>query len=252
VFNVIASAIPSPESLPRFTWLSGPADKPLTAPDAPAGLESPNLLDIWAMFWSTSAAGEAKRLASRLRFFLRIHPESQATLTFKGSRGSHRQAVHQHATLPLRPFLATIVLSLALVGLAAKALIPSFVDNDAACKVFDDSGNATTDDTDDDGKPAPQTDSTCKCGDFAKAILVTLDLVLPHTLMPVHALAVSDAATEALLPDHFLPNAETGPPVRLCSSPRACLFLSHPPQKSPIVLAAAVPLSRAAQRRNSV
>jgi hypothetical protein len=99
------------------------------------------------------------------------------------------------------------------VGLAAKALVPDLVYDDLACKVFDDPGNATTDDGDDDGKPAPPTDSTYKFGDFAKAILVTVDLALPHSLMPVHALAVSDAATETLLPDHFLPNAETGPPA---------------------------------------
>jgi hypothetical protein len=97
--------------------------------------------------------------------------------------------------------------------LATKAFIPWFVDDDFACKVLDDSGNATTDDTDDNGKPAPDVDSAkCKCPEFAKAILATLDILLPHALMPVHALLACDAATEPLLPDHFLPNAETGPP----------------------------------------
>ena len=136
-------------------------------------------------------------------------------MTFNVSRGSQHKAVHLNATLPLRPVLATILMSLALVGLAAKAIVPGILDGDVACKVFDDSGNATADDTDDDGKPAPPTDSNCKFGDFAKAILVTVDLGLPHSLMPVHGFAASDAVTEPLLPDHFLPNAETGPPAAI-------------------------------------
>jgi len=150
-----------------------------------------------------------------LRLLLRGSPRSQDLLTFIVSLGSHRKAVHKYATLPLRPFIATIVLSLALVAVAAKAIVPGILDDDVACKVFDDSSNATNDDTDDDGKPAPPTDSNCKFGDFAKAILVTVDLGLPHSLMPVHGLAASDAVTEPLLPDHFLPNAETGPPTAI-------------------------------------
>src|SRR5207247_1646229 len=135
-------------------------------------------------------------------------------------------------------FLATIALSLALVGLAAKAIMPGFADDDVACKVLDDSGNATTDDTDDDGKPAPDVGSAKgKCGELAKAILVTLDLLLPHALMPVHALAVCDAATEPLLPDHFLPNAETGPPDGVRSGRLPCPSLSHPPPQPPIIIA---------------
>jgi hypothetical protein len=134
--------------------------------------------------------------------------------------------------------LATIVLSLALVGLASKAFIPSILDDDIVGKVLDDAGNATPDDADSNGKPAPDIDSAkCKCPEFAKALLATLDILLPHALMPVHALLVCDAATEPLLPDHFLPNAETGPPVRLCSSPRSHLFLFHPPPPPPIIIA---------------
>ena len=114
-------------------------------------------------------------------------------LKFNALRGSYQRAVHPDAPLPLRPILATIVLSLTLVGLAAKAITPGIADDDVACKVLDDSGNATIDDTDDDGKPAPDIDSAkCKCSELAKAILVTLDTLLPHTLMPVHGLAVCD------------------------------------------------------------
>jgi hypothetical protein len=148
---------------------------------------------------------------------LRVPPkESQDKLTFIASRGSHRRAVHQHATLPLRPWLAAIALSLAFVGLAAKAIIPDLVYDDLAHLVSADPGSATAcdGDGDDDGKLVPHDGLTMgKFGDFAKAILDTVDLGLPHSLMPVHALAVSDAATEPLLPDHFLPNAETGPPA---------------------------------------
>ncbi len=172
-----------------------------------------NFLAFTAFVCSTSAARRnTARLASRLRFLLRVAPESQGTVTFNVSRGSHQRAVHQRGTVPSRPFFATIVLSLALVGLAAKSFIPGIV-GDFACRVAADSGSATTDDNDDDGKPSPDNDSTtCKFGDLTKAILVTVDLALPHLLMPVHALAVPDTTTEAVLPDHFLPNAEIGPP----------------------------------------
>src|SRR5436309_9714231 len=108
--------------------------------------------------------------------------------------------------------------------------MPWFADDNVPCKILDNPGNDTTDDTDDDGKPAPDVDSAkCKCAELAKAILVTLDILLPHTLMPVHALAVSDAATEPLLQDHFLPNAETGPPAGMAHG--AITSLSHPPQQ---------------------
>ena len=114
--------------------------------------------------------------------------------------------------------------------------MPGFTDDDVACKVLNDSGNATTDDTDDNGKPPPDVDSAkCKCGELAKATLVTLDTLVLHTLMPVHALAVCDAVTEPLLPDHFLPNAETGPPAGMAQ--RAITSLSRPPQHPPIIIA---------------
>jgi hypothetical protein len=113
----------------------------------------------------------------------------------------------------LCPFLTTTVLFLALLGLTAKACVPA-IDDDVTFLVSLDPGGATTNDSDDDGNPTPDAhSSTCKFGDFANAILLPVDVVLPHTLMPVHALAVCDAATEPLLPRHFLPNAETGPPA---------------------------------------
>lgn len=65
---------------------------------------------------SYSAIGEVKWLASRSRLLLHAFTEVQGTLTFSESRGSHRRAVNQFATLPLRPVLATIVLSLALAA----------------------------------------------------------------------------------------------------------------------------------------
>ena len=154
--------------------------------------------------------------------------ESQDTMTFHASRGSHRRAVHPDATLRVCPLLSAIVLSLALVGLVAKAFIPGYDYDDLTCQASADPGNATNDDTDDDGKPAPQTNSTCKFGDFAKAILVTVDLALLRSLMPVHALAIPDAAITPLLPDHFLPNAETGPPAGIAPVVcRAHFFPSH-------------------------
>ena len=135
-------------------------------------------------------------------------------VVFSALGGSHRRAVHQHATIPLRPWLAAIGLSLAFVGLATKAVIPDLVYDELAYLVSADPGSATTGDGDDDSKLVPHNGSTmCKCGDFAMAILDTVELVLPQSLMPVHALAVTDAATEPLLPDHFLPNAETGTPA---------------------------------------
>jgi len=145
------------------------------------------------------------------------------------------------------------------MGLVAKALTPDFVYDDLACLTTADPGNATTDDTDDDGKPAPQTHSTCRFGDFAKAIHVTGDMALPHSLMLVHALAVSDAAAEPRLPRDFLPNAETGPPagIALGATTASCADwllgtvgtvtrsgrlprppLSHPQQTSRFLLAA--------------
>jgi hypothetical protein len=187
-----------------------------------------------------------------LRFLLRFPPSWQGLLTITAWRGSHRIAGYQHATVPLRPLLTVVVLSFALLGLATKAFIPAIVD-DFWCRASVDPGSATTDDTNDDGKPSPDDDSTtCKFGDFAKAILVTVDLALSHSLIPVHSLVVCDAATEPLLPDHFLPNAETGPPAdiatgattvshsgwllgtvgtvtRSCGSPHASV--SHPQQK---------------------
>jgi hypothetical protein len=126
------------------------------------------------------------------------------------------------------------------VGLTAKAFIPGIVDDDVASNVLDDPGNTTTDDNDDDGKPVPQTDTApCKFvrphAHFVKTFLVTVGLAVPHTLMPVHVLAVSDAATEPLSPDHFLPNAETGPPAGMAQ--RAITSPSHPPQPPPIIIA---------------
>jgi hypothetical protein len=165
-------------------------------------------------------------------------------------------------------------LTLALTGLTTKAIIPGIVDDDLACKAFDDSGNATTDDSDDDGNPAPHDDlTTSKFGAFAEAILVTVDSVLPQTLIPVHALAVCDAATEPLLPDHFLPNAETGPPAGVAHGASTAsrvdwlldtvgtvkrsgrlprLSLSHPQQQPPINFTENGTTPRSSPRRSSL
>jgi hypothetical protein len=222
------------------------------------GLKNPEFAGLAGGILVYFAIGEAERLASRVRSLLRVSAESQGIVKFTASRGSHRKAVHKHATLPLCPILATIVLSLALAALAAKALLPDLSYDELASLASADPGNATTDDGDDDGKPVPQTDSACKFGDFAKAILVTVDFALPHSLMPVHALAVTDAAITPLLPDHFLPNAETGPPARIAlgatTVSRAAwllgsvgtvrrsgrfphAYLSHPQQQPTIVFA---------------
>ena len=165
-------------------------------------------------------------------------------MTFHASRGSHRRAVHQHATLPLHPWLVTIALSLAFVGLAAKALIPNLVYDDLAYLVSADPGSATTDngDGDDDGKLVPHDGSTMfKCGDFAKAILVTVAVAVPHSLAPVHGLAVPDEAGEIGLLDRYLPNEETGPPVggrhraqAIGTAPRPLFFRPH--QAFPVLL----------------
>jgi hypothetical protein len=105
------------------------------------------------------------------------------------------------------------MLSLVLVGVAARAFVPWFIEDDLVCVACAGPGSAS----DDDNNPVPGTDSTtCKfvraCTNCAKAFLVRIDMAPSQLLMPVHALAVSDVATEPLLPDHFLPNAETGPP----------------------------------------
>ena len=121
--------------------------------------------------------------------------------------------LRRSATPVCRSWFIFPALALALTGFTTKAIIPGIVDDDFACAVLDDSGNATTDDTDDDGKPVPGADSAKgKFGACADAVLVIVDSALSYSLIPVHALAVPDEATEPLLPDHFLPNAETGPP----------------------------------------
>ena len=66
----------------------------------PGWLGSPNLLDVRVILCFLSAFVETKRLASRLRFLLRVPRERTGTMTFNASRGSHRRAVHPHATLP--------------------------------------------------------------------------------------------------------------------------------------------------------
>jgi len=68
------------------------------------GVEAPFLLTVGRSFGLLHCGGEAKRLASRLRFLLGFLLQSQDPLTFKALRGSHRTAVHQHATLLLCPF----------------------------------------------------------------------------------------------------------------------------------------------------
>ena len=149
-----------------------------------------------------------------MRFLLRVPPRLQGTVAFRATRRSHRRAVHQHATLPLCPVLATIALSLAFVGIAAKALIPDLVYDDLAYLASADPGNATPDNGDDDGKPPPGDGATAsKFGSFEKAILVTIDLAVPQSLMLIHGLVVPDEAREITLPDRYLPNGETGPPV---------------------------------------
>ena len=172
---------------------------------------------------------------------------------------SWRVTLRRSATPVCRSWFILAALTLALTGLTTRAILPGIVDDDLVCKALDDPGNATTDDTNDDGKPAPDVDSAkCKCGEFAKAMVVAVDSTLPHSLMPVHALAVSDAATEPLLPDHFLPNAETGPPPGMAhgattASPADWLLgtvgtvkrsdrlprpsLSHPQQQPSIIFA---------------
>jgi len=107
-------------------------------------------------------------------------------------------------------------------GFAAKALILDLVYADLAYLVPADPGNATTDDGDDSGKAAPHDGSTAsKIGNFAKAILATVSLGVPSSLAPVHGLPVSDLTGKITLPYHYLPNAETGPPVggRHCAQP---------------------------------
>ena len=195
------------------------------------------------MLYSASV-GEAKRLASRLRFLLRVLLKRTGTLTFNVSHGSHRRAVHKHATLPLCPWLAVIALGLAFLGLAARALIPDLVYDDLAYLVSADPGNATADngDGDDDGKLVPHDGSTmCKCGDFAKAIFVTVAVAVPLSLVPVYGLAAPDEAGEIALPDRYLPNGETGPPIagrhraQATTTATRSLF-SHPQQASPVAL----------------
>jgi len=173
-------------------------------------------------------------------------------MVVKASCGLHRRAAHQSATPSLRPIarldsfcqrnLATIILSLTLIGFASKALLPGIVRDDFACKLLADPGNATTDDGDDDGKPAPGHSSTAsKLGGFEAALLVTIDPALPQSLVLIHGLAVADVAGEIPLLDRYLPNGETGPPVgmRHYAQPigtAPCPLFSHPLQTFLVVL----------------
>jgi hypothetical protein len=73
---------------------------------------SPNFLDGRVIFMVYFAPlGEMARVASRLRFLFGFPPEWQDTLMYGVSRGSHRKAVHKHATLYLRPSTNGISLS---------------------------------------------------------------------------------------------------------------------------------------------
>ena len=134
-------------------------------------------------------------------------------MTFHLSGGSHRRAVHSGATPRVWAALATIVLSLLVVGLIVKASVPDLVYDDLTYLIAAGTGGATADSADDDGNSPLRNESTCKLGDFAKAMLVTVGFALLHSLTPVHTLTVSAVVVEPLLSDFLLPNAETGPPA---------------------------------------
>ena len=168
-------------------------------------------------------------------------------MTFDVDGGSHRRAVRVDAPSRVCSGFATIVPGVTVAGVAVKGFVPDLVYDDLAHLVSADPGNATGNDADDGGKRTSQTNFSCKFGDPANAILITVEWELAQTLMPVHALVMAEAATEPLLRDFFLPKAETGLPagavpdvtpqvsflsaagVRICTSPsekpssRTCL-----------------------------
>jgi hypothetical protein len=149
------------------------------------------------------------------------------------SGGSRRKAVHIDAALSMCPALATIILTVALVGLTAEALVPDLAYDDLACLASSDPDNPTTNDCDDSSKPVSQSNPTRLVSHFAKALLATVDLALPRSLMPVHVLAGIDLVNQPLLPDYFLPNGVHGPTVRVgrgadAESRRDLLFLPLP------------------------
>jgi 23S rRNA G2445 N2-methylase RlmL len=63
-----------------------------------------NLLDVRGRLCSIPSVGEAKRLASRMRFLLRVTHRTEDALLLSVLRGSHRQAVQPDATLPSRAY----------------------------------------------------------------------------------------------------------------------------------------------------
>jgi hypothetical protein len=128
-----------------------------------------------------------------------------------------------------RSSLFLSALAIALVGLCVNVLALSVAADDLSWQPLDNCTPADLDAEQFDAQPSSSDTPFAKhaCGDLFDIAFATADCLLAPPLMSVHALVVCDAGREPLLPEHFLPNGEIGPPLGNTELRARPLLLSH-------------------------